>query len=109
MIGRVAVARRRSAVLQGKLLSAPAVGPDAALHLQRTVVGARVAVTVLCKLRQTAVAAFSVTQLPLRNRTLCAAAPTILKWIKKPLSEEGGASDELIFQTELSQCRQLEI
>ena len=50
MIGGCAVAFGGGAVLQGELVAAPSVGSDALLHLQRSVVGARVAVTMLCKI-----------------------------------------------------------
>ena len=50
MIGGSAVAFGGGAVLQGELVAAPSVGPDALLHLQRSVVGASVAVTMLCKI-----------------------------------------------------------
>ena len=49
MIGGCAVAFGGGAVLQGELVAAPSVGSDALLHLQRSVVGACVAITVLCK------------------------------------------------------------
>ena len=49
MIGRLAVAFRGGSVLQGVLVAASPIGPDVVLDLQRSVVGARVAETVLCK------------------------------------------------------------
>ena len=83
MIGGIAVAFGGGAVLQGELVAAPSVGSDALLHLQRSVVGACLAITVLCK-------SYSKLKLQLKHHlfflsmfTLSSAAPSVLGWSKK--------------------------